>query len=281
MDIAKLRSIFSARIRKLREGKYNQGEFADSVGVSRGAMSYYEQEARTPDIGVLRAICEKYNVSADYLLGLMEDENHAVSDVCRETGLSPKSAKVLKAIKPKTDSKQNSEQDKTDNAPVPYDPDIDYLYQPVFKWLSKATDDERLRMLRKVGPITELLNIMLEDENGLQLLTLLSAIVFGVNAGDDRGDEIWVSINSNTGSEILLPISITDLSSSLWVNIQYFAHALRDKQNPPPQEDEGDIKDDGKVVDYSYLLKKGNESNSESNEPPNTANDNQQPSDEV
>jgi transcriptional regulator with XRE-family HTH domain len=48
----------------------NQGEFADSVGISRGAMSYYEQETRTPDIDVLRAICETYNISADYLLGL-------------------------------------------------------------------------------------------------------------------------------------------------------------------------------------------------------------------
>ena len=51
MDISKLRKTFAIRIRKLRDGKLNQGEFADSVGVSRGAMSYYEQESRTPDIG--------------------------------------------------------------------------------------------------------------------------------------------------------------------------------------------------------------------------------------
>jgi len=56
MDASKTRKIFSSRIRKLREGKMNQGEFADSVGVSRGAMSYYEQESRTPDIGVLQSI---------------------------------------------------------------------------------------------------------------------------------------------------------------------------------------------------------------------------------
>ena len=60
MDVAELRKTFSARIRKLREERgLNQGQFADSVGISRGAMSYYEQEARTPDIGVLRAVCEK------------------------------------------------------------------------------------------------------------------------------------------------------------------------------------------------------------------------------
>ena len=95
MDVAKLRHIFSSRIRGLREGKMNQGEFADSVGVSRGAMSYYEQESRTPDIGVLRAICVKYNISADYLLGIIPDPNHSVADVCHETGLSPGAVKKL------------------------------------------------------------------------------------------------------------------------------------------------------------------------------------------
>ena len=274
MDITKLRNIFSTRIRKLREGKYNQGEFADSIGVSRAAMSYYEQKERTPDIGVLRSICEKHNVSADYLLGLMADENHTVSDVCNETGLSPKSAKVLKAVKPKTNEQE-------DSAPVPYDPDIDFLYSLVFNWLSKATDEEGLSLCRKVGPVTELLNVLLENEEGIQLLTLLSAIILGVNAGDDKGDEILVSINSNAGSEMLLPISIKDLSSSLWVNIQYFAHSLRDKQNPEPEEI--GWKDDGKVVDYTYLLNK-DELNSESNAPlktPITQGDNLQPSEEV
>ena len=116
-----------------------------------------------------------------------------------------------------------------------------------------------------MGPITELLNIALEDEDGLQLLTLLSAIVLGVSAGDDRVDEILVSINSKTGSEMLLPISIQDLSSSLWVNIQYFAHALRDKQNPRPQEDDAPLKDD-KVVDYSHLLKKSDNDNPKSSD---------------
>ena len=95
MDVAGLRAIFSSRIRKLRDGKFNQGEFADSVGVSRGAMSYYEQELRTPDIGVLRSICEKYKVSADFMLGLIPDTNHAVSDVCIETGLLPRAARRL------------------------------------------------------------------------------------------------------------------------------------------------------------------------------------------
>ena len=59
MDVAGLRAIFSSRIRKLR------------------------------------AICEKYKVSAVYLLELMPDTNHAVSDICLETGLYPKSARRL------------------------------------------------------------------------------------------------------------------------------------------------------------------------------------------
>jgi len=56
MDVSGLRHIFAERIKELRaELGLNQGEFADKVGVSRGAMSYYEQEARTPDLNEFRS----------------------------------------------------------------------------------------------------------------------------------------------------------------------------------------------------------------------------------
>ena len=217
MDSAALRKTFATRILKLRKDKLgiNQGEFADTVGVSRGAMSYYEQEARTPDIGVLRAICEKYNISADYMIGLNADENHAVSDVCRKTGLSPKAVKVLSAIehsKPKGELFPN--------------------YENVFSHFVDVFSDQTLQMFPSMGPITEVLNVLLENEDGLQLLTLLSAIILGVNTRENEQDEIFVSINSKTNSQLLLPISIKELSASLWLNIQYFANNLRDMQNP-------------------------------------------------
>ena len=158
MNVAELRHTFASRIRKLRDGKLNQGEFADSVGISRGAMSYYEQESRTPDIGVLRAICEKYNISADYLLGLIPDTNHAVSDVCRETGLHPKAARRLRLLKKLRETK------------------LDSLVTIVDEFDEDAQEALELTAFTSATPM---LNLLLTSDEGLHLLNLLSAIIFG------------------------------------------------------------------------------------------------------
>ena len=199
MDSAKVREVFSSRIRKLREGKLNQGEFADSVGVSRGAMSYYEQESRTPDITVLHSICEKYSVSADYLLGLMADENHTVSDACKTTGLSPEAVKTLNAF-----------------ARI-----IEKSNEP-----SKVFDDNQddMRKLGAFSSVAELLNLLLENDAGLQLLTLLSAIVIGVDESLNQDKPILV-LKSASKFATMLPIM--DLTPALWVNIQQHAHELK------------------------------------------------------
>ncbi len=158
MDVADLRHVFATRIRKLREGKMNQGEFADSVGVSRGAMSYYEQEARTPDIGVLRAICEKYKIPADYLLGLTADPNPAIADVCRETGLTAEAARRLNIM-----------------ARL-----ISTEYDSTIHMLNEFDKDFRdALILIPYTSATEMLSLLLENEEGLTLLTLLGAIILG------------------------------------------------------------------------------------------------------
>ena len=199
MSTANLRKIFSSRIRKLREGKLNQGEFADSVGVSRGAMSYYEQESRTPDIGVLRTICEKYNVSADYLLGLMADENHAVSDACKVTGLSPEAVKTLKT----------------------FVRIIEQSDEP-----SKVFDDngDDTRRFGAFSSVAELLNLLLENYAGLHLLTLLSAIVIGVDESLNQDKPLLVL---KSASKFTTVLPIMDLTPALWVNIQQHAHELK------------------------------------------------------
>ena len=207
MDTAKLRHTFSARIRKLREGKMNQGEFADSVGISRGAMSYYEQESRTPDIGVLRAICEKYKVSADYLLGLMADENHAVSDVCEHTGLSPQAVKKLNIIARLAGTEYRSHEHLMDEF------DEDFI---AALGLSAFTS------------VTELLNILLENDDGLSLLVLLGAIILGADTAMENGQEPRIMIKSASKNfQIAMPIE--SLTSALWVNIQEHAHDLKKK----------------------------------------------------
>jgi transcriptional regulator with XRE-family HTH domain len=204
MDIAELRHIFSTRIRKLREGKMNQGEFADSVGISRGAMSYYEQEARTPDIGVLRAICVKYSISADYLLGITADPNHEVADICRATGLSPVSARKLNLIVRLIESGSGHYEDVMD----------------VF-----GEDFLDAMNLMAFTSLPEVLNILLENNDGVDLLTLLGAIIFGAELSGCDG-ELKLKVKS-AFKNIDLAYPIENITSALWVNIQRDADNLR------------------------------------------------------
>ena len=207
MDTASLRHTFASRIRKLRGDKLNQGEFADSVGISRGAMSYYEQEARTPDIGVLRAICEKYNISADYLLGLIPDTNHSVSDVCLETGLSPIAVKKLSLIS----SLINMGDIRS------YDHLVDIFGEEIFEALKLAA----------LTSLPEVLNILLENDEGLSLLNLIGAIILGAEV-DSGGQKIVIKIKS-ASKNLSVEYPVENITAALWVNIQSEADALKEK----------------------------------------------------
>ena len=209
MDSAKLRNTFSTRIRKLREERgMNQGQFADFVGISRGAMSYYEQEARTPDIGVLSAICEKCGVSADYLIGLIPDQDRTVSDVCHETGLSPGAAKTLNLIIRLISTEMVSPE---------------YLLE-VF-----GTDYEKVMNLMLFTTLPELMNLLLEDDEGRSLLLLLGAIIMGAEfyGGNDTVQPRFII--KSAVKEISLELPMENLTSALWVNIQSHADKLREK----------------------------------------------------
>ena len=208
MDIAALRHTFASRIRKLRDGKMNQGEFADSVGISRGAMSYYEQEARTPDIGVLRAICVKYNISADYLLGIIPDTNHAVSDVCRETGLWPKVARRLRIF-------QKLRETKIESA----------IATIVEEFDEDAQEALELLAFTSATPMT---NLLLSTDEGLHLLNLLSAIIFGAEL--HTGSEIKPHFKFRTNNQyIQVEYPLENITAALWVNIQREAEKLKEK----------------------------------------------------
>ena len=208
MNTGKLRQTFSSRIRKLREGKMNQGEFADSVGISRGAMSYYEQESRTPDIGVLHAICEKYNVSADYLIGLIPDQNHAVSDAVKVTGLSPEAVKRLKIINILSNVEFSSQEQLMDGMEI-----LGHDFVDAYK-------------LAAFTSATELLNVLLENNEGLSLLALLGAIILGAETDTPEDDKPVVKIKS-ASKNFQIEIPIESLTAALWVNIQEHAHNLR------------------------------------------------------
>jgi len=209
MDVAGLSHTFSERIRKLRaERGMNQGQFADFVGVSRGAMSYYEQEARTPDIAVLKSICEKCGVSADYMLGLIPDQNHAVSDVCLETGLFPKAVKQLQLMKRLKDIKS-----------------ID-----IFQEIAEEFDNPEEVM--KLTPFTAagmMVNVLLATEEGLNILTMLCAIIFDghLYSNDERVKNPVIRI-PRAHDYLQVEYEFTNLTAALWVKVQEEAAKLRD-----------------------------------------------------
>lgn len=70
-----VKTAFAKRLRELR-GDMTQAEFAEVIGISRGSVSFYENEERTADIEVLSSISKKFNVSVDYLLGNTEIKNN-------------------------------------------------------------------------------------------------------------------------------------------------------------------------------------------------------------
>ena len=89
--------VFSKRLKQLR-GNKSQDEVAKDIGISRGALSYYEKGERNPDINTLSSIAKYYNVSADYLLGLSDTPTLSVEEkaICDTIGLSKNSVDILK-----------------------------------------------------------------------------------------------------------------------------------------------------------------------------------------
>lgn len=67
------RTTFAKRFRELREeAGLKQSEIGDKLGVSRGAISFYENCDRNPDIEFVANAAQFFEVSADYLLGLTD-----------------------------------------------------------------------------------------------------------------------------------------------------------------------------------------------------------------
>lgn len=55
-----------------QEFKLTQAAAAESIGIDQRQWNRYENGKNEIPIRYLKAICEKYNVSADWLLGLKE-----------------------------------------------------------------------------------------------------------------------------------------------------------------------------------------------------------------
>jgi transcriptional regulator with XRE-family HTH domain len=62
--------LLGERLRMLREEKgWTQIQAAKLLGITNASLSNYERNERTPDVDMLKAFAEIYDVSIDYLIG--------------------------------------------------------------------------------------------------------------------------------------------------------------------------------------------------------------------
>ena len=66
---------FAKKLKDIREGKgLSQSEVSKALGMPRNAFTNYEAGIREPSLDNLKLICQVLDVSADYLLGLTDNE---------------------------------------------------------------------------------------------------------------------------------------------------------------------------------------------------------------
>ena len=62
------------RIRQLRKQKnLTMKQLGEVLGLAESTISQYETGKREPDIGTILKICEYFNVTLDYLLGIVDE----------------------------------------------------------------------------------------------------------------------------------------------------------------------------------------------------------------
>lgn len=65
---------FGEKIKELRTAKkWTQKELAENIGQAQSTIFYWEQNKQEPTISALKRLCEVFDVSADYLLGLSDE----------------------------------------------------------------------------------------------------------------------------------------------------------------------------------------------------------------
>ncbi len=63
------------RIKELREGKkWSQEELAAKMGITQDSISLWEKNRRTPNTQYVIALCNLFEISSDYLLGIENEE---------------------------------------------------------------------------------------------------------------------------------------------------------------------------------------------------------------
>lgn len=89
---------FSRRLKELREESgLTQEQLANELGVSRGAISYYEKGTRTPDIEFIDSLYAFFNFEypIEYIMGYSNNKKKDYVDMFELYGLTDYACKVL------------------------------------------------------------------------------------------------------------------------------------------------------------------------------------------
>jgi len=66
--------IVGERLKELRQEKgIGQNKLASDLGLSNASISYWEQGKQEPSASALFVLAQYFNVSVDYILGLVDD----------------------------------------------------------------------------------------------------------------------------------------------------------------------------------------------------------------
>ena len=76
---------FGIRLKELRKEKsLTQQELADKLNLVKSSVSAYEKSLKYPSVEVLIKLCNCFQVSSDYLLGLSDDRAIKQYDLTEE-----------------------------------------------------------------------------------------------------------------------------------------------------------------------------------------------------
>ena len=111
MDTATSPETFAQRlIRTMDEKKVKQDELASSAGKSRQSIGKYMYGASQPNADCIKAIAERLEVSADYLVMLTDNPTKSIENraITEKTGLSESAIISLEEMKTRTHGDSNA-----------------------------------------------------------------------------------------------------------------------------------------------------------------------------
>lgn len=67
-----------------KQNKLSQEEVAEIINISRSSISKFETETQEPNIETLKRLCELYEVSADYIIGIRIKNKNRIQIINQE-----------------------------------------------------------------------------------------------------------------------------------------------------------------------------------------------------